>query len=295
MKSPRVLLVANNPVRSFIHALVLNRAGYGVDCLPDGVDAVEYAGIGQPAAVVVDIDDGAAASAVCSRLRTHPSTRVLPIIRVTPEDSTNGDAGVASGLVDWIVQQYGSAALEDALAHVVGRAAGPVDDSALPSVDDLLPLAADAIAANARLIAADALRKLRAASPAESPNAPGLTGRHVGDLAQIALALARVTRYRLPPARMTSIPTVRHLVAGYVVRSDERGLHPSVCVGQIQALRAEVDRFLARMARRDGLPDAVALSLCLRVNQYVDAVVQLVVEASFQNLKAQSLKSAPAS
>lgn len=284
-KSPRVLLVANNPVRSFVEALVLNRAGYGVDCLPDGVDAVEYAGIGQPEVVVVDIDDGAAAGAVCSRLRSHPTTNAVPIVCVAPEDAADGEPWVASALVDWIVRQYGSAALEDALAHVVGRAA-IADDSVLPPVDDLLPQAADAIAANARLIAAEALRRLQAESAVESPSDPGWTGRNVADLARIALALARVARYRLPPTRMASIPRVRDLVTGYVARSHERGLRPSACVEQVQALRAEVDRFLARMVRRGGLPDTVALSLSLSVNQYVDAVVQLVVETSFQKLKA---------
>lgn len=283
-KSPGILLVGNNPVRSFVDAVTLGDAGYQVDCLPDGVDVVEYSGTWHPGAVVVDVDEPEGAADLCARLRAHPTTRSLPIVVIAPDAPGATQSWMARGLADWIVERYGTAALEDALAHALGRASpSPTPSDRATSPDALLPLAADALAANAHLLAVHAFRK------AVSPKSGSMTEPGIGRLTRLLVAIARAARLGIPAARLNAIPAIRALIGAYAADIRQRGPLPSMAVRGIQALRDEVDRLLRRLARRGAFSENAVSTVVGALDQYLDALVQLVADDYWRQLTAYAI------
>lgn len=279
-KLPGILLIGNNPVRSFVDAVTLGEAGYQVDCLPDDVDVVEYTGTWRPGAVVVDVEEAQRAADFCARLRGHPTTRSLPIVVVAPDATESTEDWVAHGLADWIVERYGTAALEDALAYALGRSGRlPAQKALVSSPDALLSLAANALAGNAHLLAVHALQK----TGSEGSPAPE---RGVRDLTRLLVAIARAVRLGIPATRLSAVPAIHALIGAYAADVREGSPRPSAAVRGIQGLRTEVDRLLRRLARRDAFSETTISAVVGSLDQYLDALVQLVADDYWRQLTA---------
>lgn len=277
-----ILLVADNPARSLARAVLLGEAGYRVDCLPDGVDPVEYTLLWHPNALVVDLADRARAADFCAQFRANPRTSALPILIVAAESSGDEPAWIGEGIASWIVDRYGSEALEDALAHALQRPVRSLP-SARAGSDELESLVAEAIAANARLLVIAARRV--ATSGATGATRSSLTA------ARLLVAVARSARRREPPDRLGGIPTVRALIAAYVADASSPGQAPGTLVGELQAVRLEAGRFVARLAGRFDLPEGRAIPLLLDVNQYFDAMIRLTVDEYWRDRAGDCLSN----
>lgn len=119
----KILLVDDSQTVLLMHQLLLADRGYELITARDGQDAVETALAERPDIIFMDVlmprVDGFAA---CQELRTHESTRHIPIIMVTTRgDPHHVKRGFESGCSDYITKPFNSNELLDKLERYLGQ------------------------------------------------------------------------------------------------------------------------------------------------------------------------------
>lgn len=113
----KILLVDDSQTVLLMHKLLLADRGYELLTARDGQDAVDTALAEHPDIIFMDVlmphVDGFAA---CQALRTHESTRHIPIIMVTTRgEPHNVQRGFESGCSDYITKPFNANELLDKL------------------------------------------------------------------------------------------------------------------------------------------------------------------------------------
>ncbi len=109
----RILLAEDNPVNQKLAIILLQKAGFSVDAVDDGLQAVEKVKTGEYSAVLMDVQmpelDGLEAA---RRIRTDPQVPHIPIIAMTA-DALEGDraACLEAGMDDFISKPIDSKTL----------------------------------------------------------------------------------------------------------------------------------------------------------------------------------------
>ena len=106
MPRPKVLVVDDQPINVELICQILGKAGIDTLRASSGTEALEWVAQSQPELVLLDVQmpdiDG---FGVCKRLQADESTRHIPVIFVTANDShTCKIAGLGVGAVDYITK-----------------------------------------------------------------------------------------------------------------------------------------------------------------------------------------------
>jgi CheY-like chemotaxis protein len=119
----RILVADDNPMNQRLAMLVLEKAGFRVDVVANGAEAVEAVTRGRYNAVLMDcqmpVMDGYAAAAEIRRLEA--GTARIPIVAVTA-NAMKGDAerALAVGMDDYVTKPVDRHELELVLTRLIG-------------------------------------------------------------------------------------------------------------------------------------------------------------------------------
>lgn len=103
-----VLVVDDLPANRDLLAAVLGRANYRVDCVADARDILNQVRDKAPDLILMDVMmpevDGFAA---CRTLKTHPATRLVPVVLVTGlDDADSRVRGIDAGADDFLTKPF---------------------------------------------------------------------------------------------------------------------------------------------------------------------------------------------
>jgi len=146
----RVLVVDDDPTVSEVVTLYLEREGYEVEVVADGLLAVERATADPPDLVVLDLMlPGIDGLEVCRRLR---ALAPVPVIMLTARgEETDRIIGLDLGADDYLTKPFSPRELMSRVRAVLRRAQAPLPASGLPAVFEAGPLSVDLPAHEARL------------------------------------------------------------------------------------------------------------------------------------------------
>ena len=106
-RAPRVLVVDDVPENVRLLQAVLVPRGYEVLTANDGVEALEVVAAGEPDLILLDVMmPGLDGYAVCTHLREHDETAVLPVIMVTSSIGQEKTRAIAAGADDFIPKPF---------------------------------------------------------------------------------------------------------------------------------------------------------------------------------------------
>jgi DNA-binding response OmpR family regulator len=106
-----------------LFALVLRGAGFEVDAVADGGQALHAARTGAPALVIADADlPGLSGPELCRALRRDPATRAVPVIVVNTHGRLSAaGAARAAGAGEYLVKPCHPARLVERVRTVLAR------------------------------------------------------------------------------------------------------------------------------------------------------------------------------
>lgn len=127
-KQPARILAADDSqsIRSLVTSL-LTSAGYAVEAVPSGEEAIQRAIANPPDAVVSDVSMGAISGVqLCQLLRSDPRTADLPVILLTAADDPRSKFWArAAGATEYVTKKSMIEALLPALGRVLARSPKP--------------------------------------------------------------------------------------------------------------------------------------------------------------------------
>jgi len=131
----RILVAEDNPTISEVVARYLEHDGHEVECVADGVTALNRARSGSPDLVVLDIMlPGLDGLEVCRRLRRSVT---VPVVLLTALGSESDRvAGLELGADDYVTKPFSPRELTLRVRAVLRRAAGPVGGRQTGSLQD---------------------------------------------------------------------------------------------------------------------------------------------------------------
>jgi len=140
--APRVLVVDDDETVSEVVRRYLERDGYEVDTVTDGVVALERAVANPPDLLVLDLMlPGLDGVEVCRRLRQR---HAVPVIMLTAKgDVDDRVAGLEVGADDYVTKPFSPRELTARVAAVLRRAAAVAADDGRPTVLEGGPIRVD--------------------------------------------------------------------------------------------------------------------------------------------------------
>ena len=123
MDRKKVLLVDDSSTTLMLERLILSHSPYDIITAKDGVEAVEKARSERPDLIVMDLMmPRMGGFEACQQIRTHETTRDIPIIVVTTRgEPQNREAGFAHGCSDFVTKPLNSVELLSKLRNFLGE------------------------------------------------------------------------------------------------------------------------------------------------------------------------------
>jgi CheY-like chemotaxis protein len=123
VRSPRILIVEDDPHSGWLLSAVLRRLGYDCEIARNGAEALEQVGSFEPEVILMDLMmpvlDGAEAT---RRLKTRSETRDIPVIILTADATPAGEAAAwRAGCDDLLTKPVVLDRLLDCLDAHTGR------------------------------------------------------------------------------------------------------------------------------------------------------------------------------
>lgn len=274
-RSPRVLLVDDQPDLRKLEELILREASYQVVVASATADPVSEAERAYPDVIVLGIRPyKPAVWESIDQLRAHHSLCAVPVVVISTAEKVVAQAHAAPNVRAALAAPYDVGALQEAVARALGN---PPLSALLPPPTHPVPsevvVGTDVLLRGARVIVLHTIERLRREEPYASRFST-LSVALMDDLPAIFGAIVTAMQRDLSPATLVALPAMSQAISQHARLREKQGVSPSVSIHEYQALRDQSVEFLNDQRARDGSPARNVIEIGRRFDQFIAAVAR---------------------
>jgi hypothetical protein len=279
----RAVLIEHDESLLLLNSMVLEAAGFEVQSLPQGDDAVDFVARMRPDVIVIHLDEQVPHTPrIVDRLQDNAVTQGIPICVIATSDKLAAEAQASPNVPVSVIAPFDLDALERAIAEALDS---PPASAVLPNPPQIVPsyvaVVGEALNRNARRIVLDVVfRRLRQREPYRTLFyfSHDQLIQLVDHLGTILGAIVSGLQRELDPAEVFETPKLVAYIDEHIQLRRRQGLDVRTAVGEYQLLRDQCLTVVQEAVTGADVTAAEAVDAVRRILGLVDVLIRVAIE-----------------